>query len=63
MSIAAPLPIVSVETVLNSLGFRPSGDGLGHLVFDFGNLELEALPCVNLYLQKVVHFWRHIQNA
>lgn len=56
MSIAAPLPIISVETVLANLGFKPSGDGLGHLVFDFGNLVLQALPCRDQYLRKVVHF-------
>lgn len=56
MSIAPPLPIVSVEAVLTSLGFRPSGDGLGHLVFDFGNLVLQALPCTNEYLRQVVLF-------
>ena len=49
MAIAAPLPIVSVTGVLASLGFKPSGSGLGHVVFDFGNLVLQALPCTNEY--------------
>lgn len=56
MSIAAPLPIVSVTGVLATLGFKPSGDWLGHLDFDFGNVVLQALPCTNEYLQQVVHF-------
>ena len=56
MAIAAPLPIVSVTGVLTSLGFTPSGNGLGHLVFDFGNLVLRALPCTNEYCAPVVLF-------
>lgn len=53
------MPIVSVEAVLRSLGFSPSGDWLGHLSYDFGNLVLEALPCTNEYLCPIVQFSGH----
>lgn len=55
MAFAAPLPIVSVTGVLATLGFKPTGSP-GHLLFDFGNLVLKALPCANQYCSPAVLF-------
>lgn len=63
MAIAAPLRIVSVPGVLATLGFKPSGNDLGHLLFDFGNLILQALPCTNEYGAPGVLFSGLYQNS
>lgn len=56
MAIESPLPIVSVEGVLKLLGFKPGGEWPSQLTYDFGNLELRALPCTNEYLRPAVLF-------
>lgn len=63
MSISAPLPVVSVMSVLAELGFRPAHGWPGTLEFDFGGLVLTALPCQDQYLRPVVMFSALHQDA
>lgn len=62
MPIHSPLPIIPVVGILKSMGFETSGDALGTLKFDFGNLVLVALPCANQFLRPAVMFSGHYSD-
>lgn len=51
-----PLEIVSVASLLESLGFKKTGNPVGDFTIDFGNLVLSAVPCTDEYFRPVVAF-------